>query len=60
VTLAYSLFSLSEWTLVLLEPGFDALSIFEFGQFQIQVVKKSKIEDDEEEESGTKTPPSCY
>jgi hypothetical protein len=34
---------------VFLEAGFDALSIFDFGQFEVQVMKKKMVEDDEEE-----------
>lgn len=45
--LGYSVFSLSEWTLVLLEAGFDAVSILDFRRFDIQVVEK--LEEDEEE-----------
>ena len=42
-----------------LEASFDALSIFDFGQFEVQVMKKRKVEDDEEE-SGTTHPPLCH
>ena len=47
LTLAYSLFALSEWTLVFLEAGFDVVSIFDFGQFEFHVVEKPKIENEE-------------
>lgn len=60
MTLAYSVFALFEWILVFLEAGFDAISIFDFGEFELQVVEKRKIQDDEElsneEESGAKPP----
>jgi len=37
---AYSVFALSEWTLVFLAAGFDAVSIFDFGEFELQIVKR--------------------
>jgi len=44
--IGYSLFSLSEWTLVLLEAGFDAVSILDFRRLDIQVVERNKEDDD--------------
>jgi hypothetical protein len=37
---AYSVFALSEWTLVFLAAGFDAVSILDFGEFELQIVKR--------------------
>jgi hypothetical protein len=37
---AYSVFGLSEWTLVFLAAGFDAVSIFDFGEFELKIVKR--------------------
>jgi len=47
LTVAYSLFALSEWTLVFLEAGFDAISVFDFGRFELQVLDKSKNDSEE-------------
>jgi len=44
--IGYSLFSLSEWTLVLLEAGFDAVSILDFRRLDIQVVERINEEED--------------
>jgi hypothetical protein len=46
----YSLFSLAEWTLVLLEAAFDTVSILDFRRFELQVVEI--IEEEDEEEAG--------
>jgi hypothetical protein len=46
----YSLFSLAEWTLVLLEAAFDTVSILDFRRFELQVVET--IEEEDEEEAG--------
>jgi len=45
--LAYSFFGLSEWTLVLLAAGFDAVSIIDFGDFELQVVKQPVVGNEE-------------
>ena len=39
--------------MVFLEAGFDAVSLFDFGEFEVQIVEKSRIQD--EEERGTYT-----
>jgi len=48
--LAYSFFALSEWAVVFLVAGFDVVSIFDFGDYKLQVVKQRAVEG---EESGT-------
>jgi hypothetical protein len=45
--LAYSFFGLSEWTLVFLAAGFDAVSILDFGEFELQVVKRRTVGNEE-------------
>jgi len=37
---AYTIYAFFEWGLVLLDAGFDAVSILDFDKFEIQVVEK--------------------
>jgi len=46
--IGYSLFSLSEWALVLLEAGFDAVSILDFRRLDIQIVERIEVEAEDE------------
>jgi len=43
LTLAYSAFALSEWTVVFLIAGFDAVSIFDFGDYKLQIIKRRVV-----------------
>ena len=44
--IAYTIYAFFEWSLVLLDTGFDAISILDFDKFEIQVVEKG-LKDDE-------------
>ena len=41
--------ALAEWTMVFLEIGFDGISIYEFGEFELQVVQKRGTPEEETE-----------
>jgi hypothetical protein len=44
--IAYTIYAFFEWSLVLLDTGFDAISILDFDKFEFQVVEKG-LKDDE-------------
>ena len=43
---AYTTYSFFEWSLVLLDAGFDAISILDFDKFEFQVVERGPKDDD--------------
>lgn len=47
LTLAYSAFGLSEWIVVFLIAGFDVVSIFDFGDYELQIVKRRTVGNEE-------------
>jgi hypothetical protein len=47
---AYTIYAFFEWSLVLLDAGFDAVSVLDFDRFEFQVVEKG-LKDDEGLES---------
>ena len=38
--IAYTIYAFFEWSLVLMDAGFDAVSVFDFQRFEFQVVEK--------------------
>ena len=37
---AYTIYAFFEWSLVLLDAGFDAISVLDFDKFEVQVIEK--------------------
>ena len=37
---AYTIYAFFEWSLVLLDAGFDAVSVLDFDKFEFQVIEK--------------------
>jgi hypothetical protein len=42
---AYTIYAFFEWSLVLLDAGFDAISILDFDKFEFQVVERGLKEE---------------
>lgn len=40
LTVAYTIYAFFEWSLVLLDAGFDAVSVLDFNKFEFQVIEK--------------------
>ena len=50
LTVVYSCFGIVEWILVFCEVGFDACSIFDFGRFEIAVMEKQGLDEENQED----------
>jgi hypothetical protein len=48
---AYTIYAFFEWSLVLMDVGFDAVSVLDFDKFEIQVVEKGLKDGDGSAES---------
>ena len=46
VDIAYTIYAFFEWSLVLLDAGFDAVSYLDFDKFEFQVIEKGRKDDD--------------
>lgn len=43
---AYTIYAFFEWSLVLLDVGFDTVSVFDFDKFELRVVEKGLKDND--------------